>query len=49
MNDMSTEYLPPGVLRVSAVLAERGHPHAPRMLDDAARTAPQASPLQSQD
>lgn len=43
MNDTSTESLPPGVQRVSAVLAERGHPHAPRMLDDAARTAQQAA------
>jgi prolyl-tRNA editing enzyme YbaK/EbsC (Cys-tRNA(Pro) deacylase) len=42
MND-TTESLPPGVQRVSAVLAERGHPHAPRMLDDAARTAQQAA------
>lgn len=43
MNDTTTESLPPGVQRVSAVLAERGHPHAPRMLDDAARTAQQAA------
>ncbi len=42
MND-TTESLPPGVQRVSAALAERGHPHAPRMLDDAARTAQQAA------
>ncbi|GAB2455863.1 YbaK/EbsC family protein [Comamonas humi] len=35
--------LPEGVQRVSAVLAELGHPHAPRMLDDAARTAQQAA------
>ena len=42
MND-TTESLPPGVQRVSAVLAERGHSHAPRMLDDAARTAQQAA------
>jgi len=35
--------LPEGVQRVGAVLAERGHPHAPRMLDDAARTAQQAA------
>lgn len=43
MNDLTIESLPPGVQRVSAVLAERGHPHAPRMLDDAARTAQQAA------
>ena len=43
MTETTTESLPPGVQRVSAVLAERGHPHAPRMLDDAARTAQQAA------
>lgn len=35
--------LPEGVLRVAAVLREAGHPHAPLMLDDAARTAQQAA------
>src|SRR3989338_4537541 len=35
--------LPPGVQRVAAELAERGHPHTPVMLDDAARTAQQAA------
>ena len=35
--------LPPGVQRVMAALAERGHPHTPVMLDDAARTAQQAA------
>jgi len=35
--------LPEGVQRVAAVLAAAGHPHAPRMLDDAARTAQQAA------
>jgi prolyl-tRNA editing enzyme YbaK/EbsC (Cys-tRNA(Pro) deacylase) len=35
--------LPPGVLRVSAELRRLGHPHAPVMLDDAARTAQQAA------
>jgi prolyl-tRNA editing enzyme YbaK/EbsC (Cys-tRNA(Pro) deacylase) len=35
--------LPEGVLRVAAVLREAGHPHAPVMLDDAARTAQQAA------
>lgn len=43
MSETTVESLPPGVQRVSAVLAERGHPHAPRMLDDAARTAQQAA------
>jgi len=35
--------LPEGVQRVGAALAALGHPHAPRMLDDAARTAQQAA------
>lgn len=35
--------LPDGVQRVARVLAERGHPHAPVMLDGAARTAQQAA------
>ena len=35
--------LPDGVLRVAAALREAGHPHAPVMLDDAARTAQQAA------
>ncbi len=35
--------LPEGVLRVATVLREAGHPHAPVMLDDAARTAQQAA------
>src|SRR3990167_5163516 len=35
--------LPPGVQRVMAALAERGHPHTPVMLSDAARTAQQAA------
>ncbi len=43
MNDSAQDTLPPGVQRVTAVLAELGHPHAPRMLDDAARTAQQAA------
>lgn len=34
---------PPGVQRVAAALAALGHAHAPRMLDDAARTAQQAA------
>ena len=35
--------LPEGVQRVAAVLQVAGHPHAPRMLDDACRTAQQAA------
>jgi prolyl-tRNA editing enzyme YbaK/EbsC (Cys-tRNA(Pro) deacylase) len=35
--------LPEGVQRVARVLQDRGHPHAPVMLDDAARTAQQAA------
>ena len=35
--------LPDGVQRVAAVLLDRGHLHAPVMLDDAARTAQQAA------
>ena len=31
------------VARVAAVLAERGHPHVPRMLADSARTAQEAA------
>ncbi|MBC7436704.1 MAG: YbaK/EbsC family protein [Bdellovibrionales bacterium] len=35
--------LPEGVQRVAAVLLDKGHPHMPQMLDDAARTAQQAA------
>ncbi len=35
--------LPEGVQRVAAVLEAQGHPHAPRLLDGAARTAQQAA------
>jgi len=35
--------LPEGVQRVARLLQEQGHPHAPVMLDDAARTAQQAA------
>ncbi|SDM72548.1 Cys-tRNA(Pro) deacylase, prolyl-tRNA editing enzyme YbaK/EbsC [Oryzisolibacter propanilivorax] len=35
--------LPEGVQRVAAALAAAGHPHAPRLLDGAARTAQQAA------
>ncbi|MCM2252546.1 MAG: YbaK/EbsC family protein [Ramlibacter sp.] len=34
---------PEGVHRVARALRERGHPHSPLMLDDAARTAQQAA------
>lgn len=34
---------PESVQRVARVLQDAGHPHAPRMLDDAARTAQQAA------
>ena len=35
--------LPEGVQRVARALQEAGHPHAPVLLDDAARTAQQAA------
>lgn len=35
--------LPEGVQRVARLLQQRGHAHAPQMLDDAARTAQQAA------
>lgn len=35
--------LPEGVQRVAAALQAQGHPHAPRMLEGAARTAQQAA------
>jgi prolyl-tRNA editing enzyme YbaK/EbsC (Cys-tRNA(Pro) deacylase) len=35
--------LPEGVQRVARLLQDAGHPHAPVMLDDAARTAQQAA------
>src|SRR4051812_44727850 len=35
--------LPEGVQRVAKALQDKGHPHAPLMLDDAARTAQQAA------
>ena len=38
-----TASLPEGVQRVAAALTAAGHPHAPVMLDDAARTAQQAA------
>jgi len=41
--DTSLASLPPGMRRVAEALATLGHPHAPVMLDDAARTAQQAA------
>ncbi len=35
--------LPESVQRVARVLQDKGHPHSPQMLDDAARTAQQAA------
>lgn len=35
--------LPEGVQRVAAALQAKGHPHAPRMLDNSARTAQEAA------
>ena len=37
------DVLPEGVQRVAKALQEKGHPHPPQMLDDAARTAQQAA------
>ena len=36
-------HLPEGVQRVARALQDANHPHAPRMLDDAARTAQEAA------
>lgn len=41
--DLSAKPLPEGMQRVATALAAAGHPHAPVMLDDAARTAQQAA------
>lgn len=43
MGDTDSGLLPEGVQRVARLLREQGHPHAPRMLDGAARTAQQAA------
>lgn len=40
---MNTTSFPESVQRVITALQAAGHPHAPRMLDDAARTAQQAA------
>lgn len=43
MSEPTDTTFPSGVQRVAAALAALGHAHAPRMLDDAARTAQQAA------
>ena len=43
MSVSSTKTLPEGVQRVSAELLALQHPHAPRLLEDACRTAQQAA------
>lgn len=43
MDRLALNALPDGVQRVAAALRAQGHPHAPVMLDDAARTAQQAA------
>lgn len=43
MSDAEVTNLPEGVLRVMAALRAHQHPQAPRLLDDAARTAQQAA------
>ncbi|WHZ13118.1 MAG: uncharacterized protein OJF60_003559 [Burkholderiaceae bacterium] len=42
-DELTVDVLPDGVRRVAAALKEAGHPHAPLMLSDAARTAQQAA------
>src|SRR4051812_15097992 len=41
--DTCMDNFPEGVQRVTAALRDQDHPHAPVMLDDAARTAQQAA------
>ena len=43
MDSVEPKDMPEGVLRVTALLRAKGHPHAPLMLSDAARTAQQAA------
>ncbi len=43
MSHTASKPLPEGVQRVAQVLRDKGHPHAPVMLSDAARTAQQAA------
>ncbi len=43
MTSINLKVLPEGVLRVAQALQDKGHPHGPRMLGEAARTAQQAA------
>ena len=43
MGGAEVKNLPEGVQRIAAALLAQGHPHAPVMLEDAARTAQQAA------
>jgi prolyl-tRNA editing enzyme YbaK/EbsC (Cys-tRNA(Pro) deacylase) len=43
MSAPEPQQVPEGVQRVARALREKGHPHTPVMLDDAARTAQQAA------
>ena len=43
MGGADSKALPEGVQRVTQVLRDKGHPHLPVMLNDAARTAQQAA------
>lgn len=43
MGGAEVNHLPEGVQRIAAALLAQGHPHAPVMLEDAARTAQQAA------
>jgi prolyl-tRNA editing enzyme YbaK/EbsC (Cys-tRNA(Pro) deacylase) len=43
MSDAESKFWPEGVQRIAAALLEKGHPHAPVLLDGAARTAQQAA------
>ena len=43
MEDDDLQQRPEGFIRVARALAARGHPHAPRYLDTAARTAQEAA------
>ena len=43
MRDADVKPWPEGVQRVAQVLRDKGHAHAPHMLDEAARTAQQAA------
>ena len=43
MTSTNFKPMPEGVLRVAQALQDKGHPHGPRMLGEAARTAQQAA------